>query len=120
VSEKWEYGYLYFVSTVSEEQRKAREYGLAAVVVDGDSVRSQAVPGKIALLNELGNDGWQVENGANLAGRLPNWLCEAVQSAVKDVEASGAIEHYMRRKRPVGPTAQVGRQQPRQRARQRA
>ncbi|WP_432968591.1 hypothetical protein [Dactylosporangium sp. CA-233914] len=58
-SEKWEYGFVYFVSTQSEEQRQLRnhpdrsrralEYGLAAVVVDG-SIRSQAVPGKVALL----------------------------------------------------------------------
>jgi hypothetical protein len=120
VNEKWEYGYLYFVSTVSEEQRQAREYGLAAVVVEGDRVRSQAVAGKVALLNELGDEGWLVDNGASLAGRLPNWLCEAAQSAVQDAQASGAIEHYMRRRRPATPPAQVGRQQPRQRARQRA
>jgi hypothetical protein len=108
-SEKWEYGFVYFVSTQSEEQRKlhnhpdraqrALEYGLAAVVVDGDSIRSQAVPGKVALLNELGDDGWRVENGMNLGVSLPNWLREAVQSAVADSLPGGAVEHYMRRRR---------------------
>ena len=109
-SEQWEYGFVYFVSTQSEDQRKlhnhpdraqrALEYGLAAVVVDGHSIRSQAVPGKVALLNELGGEGWQVENGLNLGGSLPNWLREAVHSAVSDAHAGGAIEHYMRRRRP--------------------
>ncbi|MGI5241750.1 hypothetical protein [Dactylosporangium sp. CA-139066] len=120
MSVKWEYGYLYFVSTMSEEQREAGEYGMAAVIVDGDSVRSGAVASKIALLNELGNQGWMVENGSTLGGRLPNWLREAVQTAVRDGQASGAIEHYMRRRRPIPPGAEVGPQQPRQRARQRA
>ncbi|MFI5916701.1 hypothetical protein [Dactylosporangium sp. NPDC051541] len=107
-SEQWEYGFVYFVSTQSEEQRKLRnhpdrgqralEYSLAAVVVDGNSIRSQAVPGKVALLNELGDDGWQVENGMSLGASLPNWLREAVQSAVADSHPGGAVEHYMRRR----------------------
>jgi hypothetical protein len=107
-SDKWEYGFVYFVSTQSEEQRKLRnhpdrsqrslEYGLAAVVVDASSVRSQAVPGKVGLLNELGEEGWQVENGLNLGGSLPNWLLDAVQLAVTDAHPGGAIEHYMRRR----------------------
>ena len=107
-SEQWEYGFVYFVSTQSDEQRKLRnhpdrsqralEYGLAAVVVDGSSVRSQAVPGKVGLLNELGEKGWQVENGASLGGVLPNWLRDAVQLVVSDAHAGGAMEHYMRRR----------------------
>ncbi|MFG2045300.1 hypothetical protein [Dactylosporangium sp. NPDC048998] len=110
MTEKWEYGYVYFVSTQSDEQRRLRnhpdrnqralEYGLAAVVVDGTSIQSQAVPGKVGLLNDLGSKGWQVENGLNLGGSLPNWLREAVQSAVADAYPGGAIEHYMRRRRP--------------------
>ncbi|HTJ37014.1 MAG TPA: hypothetical protein VL738_27630 [Dactylosporangium sp.] len=121
MSEKWEYGYVYFVSTQSEEQRNLRihpdeskraiEYDLAAVVVDGESIRSQAIPGKVKLLNELGNDGWQIESGLSLAGHMPNWLREAVQSAVSDADPSGAIEHCMRRRRPVAPSAPVARQQ---------
>ncbi|MEV8514567.1 hypothetical protein [Dactylosporangium sp. NPDC051484] len=109
MNEKWEYGFVYFVSTQSEAQRKlgnhpdrnqrVLEYGLAAVVVDGTSIRSQTVPGKVALLNELGRQGWRVENGLNLDGSLPNWLREAVQSAVADAHPGGAIEHYMRRRR---------------------
>ncbi|WP_344612037.1 hypothetical protein [Dactylosporangium salmoneum] len=112
MSEQWEYGYVYFVSTQSDEQRKLRnhpdrdqralEYGLAAVVVDGDSVRSQRIAGKVALLNELGEKGWRVENGLSLGGVLPNWLRDAVQSAVADAYPGGAIEHYMRRRRPGG------------------
>ncbi|WP_432824486.1 hypothetical protein [Dactylosporangium sp. CA-092794] len=107
-SEQWEYGFVYFVSTQSEEQRRLRnhpdhaqraiEYGLAAVVVDGSSVRSQPVPGKVDLLNTLGQDGWQVDNGMNLPGSLPNWLREAVESAVDDAHPGGAVEHYMRRR----------------------
>ncbi|GAA4260610.1 hypothetical protein [Dactylosporangium darangshiense] len=121
MSEKWEYGYVYFVSTQSEEQRNLRihpdeskraiEYDLAAVVVDGEKIRSQAIPGKVTLLNELGNDGWQVESGLNLAGHMPNWLREAVRSAVSDADPSGAIEHCMRRRRPVATPAPVTRQQ---------
>ena len=108
-SEQWEYGFVYFVSTQSDEQRELRnhpdrtqralEYGLAAVVVDGSSVRSQAVPGKVDLLNKLGQEGWQVENGLNLGGSLPNWLRDAVNSAVADAHPGGAVEHYMRRRR---------------------
>lgn len=108
-SEQWEYGFVYFVSTQSDEQRELRnhpdraqralEYGLAAVVVDGTSVRSQAVPGKVDLLNELGEEGWRVENGLNLAGSLPNWLRDAVHSAVAGAHPGGAVEHYMRRRR---------------------
>jgi hypothetical protein len=107
-SERWEYGFVYFVSTQSEEQRKLRnhpdrsqrtlEYGLAAVVVDGSSVRSQAVPGKVGLLNELGENGWQVENGSALGGVLPNWLRDAVHLVAADTHPGGAIEHYMRRR----------------------
>jgi hypothetical protein len=125
-SEQWEYGFVYFVSTQSEEQRKLRnhpdrnqralEYNMAAVVVDGSSIRSQAVPGKVALLNELGDDGWQVENGMSLGASLPNWLREAVQSAVADSHPGGAVEHYMRRRvhRRPPPRHQIRRSRQRQ------
>ncbi|MEV6930721.1 hypothetical protein AB0M46_40395 [Dactylosporangium sp. NPDC051485] len=112
MSEQWEYGYVYFVSTQSDEQRRLRhhpdraqraiEYDLAAVVVDGNSVRSGAVTGKVALLNELGRKGWRVDNGLSIGGTLPNWLRDAVQSAVTDAHPGGAVEHYMRRRRPEG------------------
>src|SRR5437879_11432737 len=121
-SERWEYGFVYFVSTQSEEQRRLRshpdrnqrklEYGLAAVVVDGAGIRSLAVPGKVDLLNELGDQGWRVDNGLNLGGQMPNWLNEAVQSAVTGVDTGGAVEHYMRRlvERPAQAPRQSSRQ----------
>ncbi|MDG4766117.1 hypothetical protein O7632_18700 [Solwaraspora sp. WMMD406] len=99
-TERWAYGYLYFVQTVgpADGERSPSAGPTVTVIADGAGHRCAVLTGRrLEVLDELGAQGWIVTDGLWNPEQV-RWLAEVVGSVEGVDRMVGYWQSFMRRR----------------------
>ncbi|QFZ75084.1 hypothetical protein GFH48_19040 [Streptomyces fagopyri] len=96
--DRYEYGCLYLVRVQAQKRRRQPAFDeVWAYARTGSNVAGQRCESDIAALNLLGQGGWIIDSGKQIA--TPEWISSAVLSEVEGAVIGGTTsEHFMRRR----------------------